>query len=218
MQRDLPGCIREWALGMKLREMLGTILNNSRPRGTFVTPELVRQAKTDNLTGIAAATDEERELYLAIIGGEIDGAIIIEEKGELFGDKAIMLITGTEQFTFYDVDKEIVEAVAMGCRVFDKSHLRTTKSYEIPEIGTRSSGIGNLTLVVQHDSEMANGIRVSIRKDGKIVGSDITTGDGSVGFRVMHGEYDVVLQDRSQMITTRRITFSEGNSKFILTL
>ena len=210
--------MRKRGPGMKIRDMLGTILKSSTPRGTYVTPELIRLAKTGSLTGIAAAADDGRELYLAIMGGETEGAIIIDEKGELFGDKAIMLITGNEQFTFYDVDREIVEAVAMGCRVFDKSHLRTTKSYDIPEIGTKSSGIGNLALVVMHDGEPANGIRVSIRKDGKIVGSDITTGDGSVGFRVMHGGYDIVLQDRSQMITTRRITFSEGNSKIILTL
>ena len=203
---------------MKVREMLGTIVRNSVCNGTFSTSDLLRQVKTKNITGIAQAKDDDRDLFLAIIGGEIEGAIMIDEKGELFGDKAVMLITRKEQFSLYEVDKEIVDAVVMGCRIFDKSHLRPTSSYDIPEFGMKSSGIGNLTLFIRHNNEPQNGVRVSIRKDGKIVGSDTTTGEGSVGFRVMYADYDIVLQDRNQMITTRRITFSESVPKIILEL
>ena len=203
---------------MKIKEMLGSIISASISRGTFVTSDLIKQAKAANVTGIAAAKEEDRELYLALIEGETEGAIMIDEKGELFGDKAVMMMKGKEQFSLYDVDKEIVDAVVMGCRVFDKSLIRATTSYDIPEFGMKSSGIGNLTLFIRHNNEPQNGVRVSIRKDGKIVGSDTTTGEGSVGFRVMYADYDIVLQDRNQMITTRRITFSESVPKIILEL
>ena len=91
-------------------------------------------------------------------------------------------------------------------------------NYVLPEIGRKSQGMGVLTLVIRRDREPQNGIRVSIRKDGKIVGSDVTTEDGSVGFKVLHGDYDCIVQDRSQQITSFRIKFNEENPKNILEL
>jgi hypothetical protein len=203
---------------MKIKDMLGALLNGAPVLGTFSVSDLFRFTKTGNSNGIATARSEDMELYLAIINGEAEGAIYLDANGELFGDKAVMRINGREMFTLYEIKKEFVDAVAMGCRVFEKSHLRANTSYELPEFGTRSAGIGNLTLVINQQREPQNGIRVSIRKDGKIVGSDITTQDGSVGFRVMYGNYDIILQDRNQMITTRRIKFDEVNPKIILEL
>ena len=203
---------------MKIRDMLQTIIAKAASRGTFATQDLIRQARAGSVTGIAMAGEDGKELYLALVGGEADGAIYIDDKGELYGDKAAMLIRGNEQFTLYEVDREIIDAVVMGCRVFDKTHLRANTASDIPEFGTRSSGIGNLSLVITQNGEAQNGIRVSIRKDGKIVGSDFTTNDGSVGFRVMHGNYDCVLQDRNGMITTRRVKFDTANQKIILEL
>jgi hypothetical protein len=203
---------------MKIKDMLASLLKDAPDLGTFSVPDLFRYARPGNVNGIAVAHDDEKDLYLIVINGEPEGAICIDPKGELYGDKAVMMISGREKFTLYDVKKDFVDAVAMGCRVFDKSHLRTNTCAEIPEFGKKSAGIGNLTLVVQRENVPQNGIRVSIRKDGIVVGSDITTTDGSVGFRVMFGNYDVVLQDRSQMITTRRIRFDEANPKIILML
>jgi hypothetical protein len=203
---------------MKIKDMLATLLNDAPVLGTFTSAELFRFAKAGNVNGIAVTHDEDRHLYLVIVNGEAEGAIYFDEKGELFGDKAVMLIRGQEKFTLHDVQKDLVDAVAMGCRVFDKSHLRANTSYELPEFGTRSAGIGHLTLVVEQDHVPQNGIRVSIRKDGKIVGSDVATQDGSVGFRVMYGNYDIILQDRNQTVTTRRIKFDESRPKIILEL
>jgi hypothetical protein len=203
---------------MKTRDMIETLLKGSTTLGTFAGPEIFRFAKTGNVNGIAVAKDEEGELYLAIIDGETEGAIFIDEKGELFGDNAARKNTGRETFTLYDVKKDLVDAVAMGCRVFEKSHMRSSTNYDLPQFGTKSSGIGNLTLVIRMGNEPQNGIRVSIRKEGKIVGSDVTTNDGSVGFRVMHGNYDCIVQDRNQMITTVHIKFNETNPKIILDL
>ena len=117
-----------------------------------------------------------------------------------------------------EVKPDIVDAVAMGCRIFEKTHLRKSINYVIPEIGRKSEGIGQLQLVIQREREPQNGVRVSIRKDGKIVGSDIATEDGSVGFRAMYGDYDCIVQDRNQQITSFHIKFNETNPKIILEL
>lgn len=201
---------------MKIKDMIDTLLKDTPVLGTFSVSDLFRFAKAGNVNGVAATHDEDKHLYLVILNGEAEGAIYFDEKGELFGDKVVMLIRGQEEFTLHEVQKDLVDAVAMGCRVFEKSHLRANTSYELPEFGTKSAGIGHLTLLIQRNREPQNGIRISIRKDGKIVGSDVTTQDGSVGFRVMYGNYDVVIQDRNQMITTRRIKFDEVNPKIIL--
>jgi hypothetical protein len=202
---------------MKTREMIQTLLKGSASLGTFAAPELFRSAKAGRVNGIAASKAEEKELYLIILDGEPEGAIFIDDKGELFGDNAVRCMKGSETFSLTEIRKDFVDALVMGCRVFEKSPMRIT-NYEIPEFGTKSSGLGQLILVIRRSNEPENGIRVSIRKDGKIVGSDVTTNDGSVGFRVMFGKYDCITQDRNQMITTFPITFSESNPKIILDL
>lgn len=203
---------------MKIHDLIENILKGSQYLGTFTVPELLSFARAGSVSGIAVAKEAGRETYLAIVNGEPEGAIYIDEKGELYGDKAVMLITGHEKFVLCDVKTDVVEAVVMGCRIFEKSHLRKSITYVLPEIGKKSQGMGVLTLVIRRDREPQNGIRVSIRRDGKIVGSDVTTEDGSVGFKVLHGEYDCVVQDRNQQITSFRIKFDEANPKNILEL
>jgi hypothetical protein len=46
----------------------------------------------------------------------------------------------------------------------------------------------------------------------------VTTEDGSVGFKVLYGDYDCIVQDRNQQITSFRIKFNETNPKNILEL
>ena len=88
----------------------------------------------------------------------------------------------------------------------------------VPEIGIKSVGIGVLTITIVREKIPQNGVWVSIRNDGQIVGSDTTTGTGSVGFRVMHGTYTCIVQDRSQMVTNFQIAFDELHTKFTLEL
>ncbi len=203
---------------MKIQDLIENILKGSQYLGTFTLSELFGFAKAGSVNGLAVAKESGKEFYLAIVSGEPEGAIYIDEKGELYGDKAVMLITGHEKFVLVEVKPDIVDAVIMGCRIFEKTHLRKSINYVIPEIGRKSQGIGQLQLVIQRDQEPQNGVRVSIRKDGKIVGSDVTTEDGSVGFRVMYGDYDCIVQDRNQQITSFHIKFNETNPKIILEL
>jgi len=182
-------------------------MKGSREVGAYPLTELISISKSREINGIAEAKDPERELYLAFMKGEPEGAIYIDEKGVLFGDKAILLINGKETFHLSETREDIIEALVMSSRIYDKNKLKKSVAYVIPEIGKSSGGIGLLSIRVMKDGTPVNGIRVSVRKDGKIVGSDITTSNGDAGFRVAYGEYDCILQDRNQNVTKHHFTF-----------
>ena len=203
---------------MKIQDTIDTILEESKHLGTFPLPELIRFAETDRINGIAVSKENEKQQYLAILAGDTEGAIFIDEKGTLFGDNAVMLITGVEFFTLYGVSPELVTSMIAGCRIFEKAHLKKENRTEIPEFGKKNAGLGIFTLTLQRNNKPQNGIRVSIRKEGKVVGSDVTTQDGSVGFKLMHGRYDVIVQDRNQQFTTFHVEFEESGSHKLLQL
>jgi hypothetical protein len=203
---------------MNISELLETILKGSKYLGTFPLAELLQYAVSRSVNGIAVAKDTPRERYLVFVKGEPEGAIYIDSNGTLYGDKAIMLIGGGEQFVLCDVKPDIVDALVMSCRVFEKSHLKQSTTYMVPEIGVKHVGIGVLTINLQRENAPINGVRVSIRKNGQIVGSDTTTGAGSVSFRVLHGTYTCMVQDRSQTVTNFQIMFDELHTKITLEL
>lgn len=203
---------------MKIQDIIDKILKESQPLGTFPFPEMIRFAEKGKVNGIAVSRENEKQQYLAIVSGEAEGAIFIDEKGILFGDKAVILITGVESFTLYDVNPELVNQVVAGCRIFEKAHMKKENRYEIPEFGKKNAGLGVFTLTIQRNNEPMNGVRVSVRKDGQVVGSDVTTVDGSVGFKLMHGKYDVIVQDRDQKLTTFHVLFEESGSHKLLQL
>ncbi len=203
---------------MKIQEMMKTLLADSPLAGTYPAGELVRIARSGGVTGVAQCHEEEKDLFLAFVNGEPEGAIFVDEKGELYGDNAVMMVRGTEAFALHEVPKDVVDAMVMGCRIFKKSRLETPACSEVPEFGTKSTGLGNLTLVVQKEGRPQNGVRVTLRRDGQIVGSDVTTGDGSAGFRLLFGEYDCVLQDRNGALITRHLLFGADNPKVFLEL
>ncbi len=201
---------------MKIQELIGTLLAGSTRLGTFTLPELIKYTQSKRISGIAIAAGSDREFDLAILDGEPEGAILIDEKGTLYGDKAVMYLSGTEKFDLYDVKKDLVEAVAMGCRIMEKGHICKSSMDLIPEIGKKSDGLGVLSIAVQRNGEPQNGIRVSIRKDMQMICNDITTQNGSVNFKLLYGKYDCIVQDRAMMISTFHIIFDVGHSKITL--
>lgn len=203
---------------MKIQEMIEKILIGSSPLGTFTFPELLKAAVKGKTNGIAIFKEGEKEQFLAFLAGDAEGAIFIDEKGTLYGDKAVMLFTGDESFTLYNVNPDLVDAVVAGCRLFEKAHLKKGKTSDMPEFGMKSTGIGIYKITVKRDDIPQNGVRVSIRKDGQIVGSDVSTDDGSVGFRILHGKYDVIVQDRNQQLTIYPVVFDESRQHKILQL
>lgn len=203
---------------MKIRDMIETILRDSREAGTHPLPAVFRIAAEGKISGLAVAREDGALACLAFVRGEPEGAILTDENGDLYGDKAVVLVTRMGQFGLYIVEPDIAEALVMGCRVFEKSRLKQGLSEAIPEIGVKSEGVGRLAIVLTKEKEPQKGIRVSIRKDGKIVGSDYTAGDGSAGFRLMHGDYECLVQDKSPQIRTFAIHFRENDQKILIEL
>ena len=203
---------------MKIDELLENILKGSQYLGTFDLLELMQYASARSTNGIAIAKGDGRNLYLAFIAGEAEGAIYIDEKGVLFGDKAVLMIQQKEKFVLTENKPDVVEELVMGSRIFDKNRLKKSISYNIPEIGGPSGGIGVLSITVRREGVPQNGVRVSIRKDGRILGSDITTSDGTVRFRIAFGVYDCIIQDKAQVITKYRIEFDASHSSVPLSM
>ena len=201
---------------MKIQELIGTLLAGSTRLGTYTLPELIQYVQSKNINGIAVAVSGDRKFELAILDGEPEGAILIEEKGTVYGDMAVLLLSGTEKFEFYAVDRDLVDAVVMGCRILEKGHIRKSGMDIIPEIGKKSDGLGVLSIAVQRNGEPQNGVRVSIRKDMQMFGNDITTQNGTVGFKLLYGKYDCVVQDRAMMISTFHIIFDMGHMRITL--
>ena len=201
---------------MKIQELIGTILAGSTRLGTYTLPELIKFTQSKSINGIAVAVSGDREFDLALLGGEPEGAILIEEKGTLYGDKAVMLLSGNEMFELYDVKRDLVEAVVVGCRILEKGHICKSSMDIIPEIGKKSDGLGVLSIAVQRNGEPQNGIRVSIRKDMQMICNDITTQNGTVAFKLLYGKYDCIVQDRAMMISTFHIIFDVGHTRITL--
>jgi hypothetical protein len=196
---------------MKIDELLEKIQKGSQYLGTYDLLELMQYASARGINGIAIAKGDGRNLYLALIAGEAEGAIYIDEKGVLFGDKAVLMIQAKEKFVLTENRPDIVEQLVMGSRIFDKNRLKKSISYNIPEIGGPGGGIGILSITVNKEGVPQNGVRVSIRKDGRVLGSDITTNDGTVRFRIAFGVYDCIIQDKAQVVTKYRIEFDASH-------
>jgi hypothetical protein len=203
-------------LSMNIQELIDTLLAGSTLKGTYTLPELIQATRSGRSNGIAIAISGDREFDLAIVDGEPEGAILIDEKGTLYGDKAVMLLAGNELFELYEVRKDLVEAVVMGCRILEKSHILKCGMDELPEIGIKSEGIGVLSITVQMNGRPENGIRVSVRKGRQVICTDVTTQNGTVGFRLMYGEYTCIVQDREMRISTFPIIFDAGHPRITL--
>ncbi|MFA4877771.1 MAG: hypothetical protein WC586_10180 [Methanoregula sp.] len=197
---------------MKISRELDELISRSENPGSSLLPELLRAASGKQLDGLAVAKEGDRTFYLAVLAGEPEGAVYTDESGELYGDKAIVRLTGREEFSLYELPRERLEAMVMGCRIFEKSHLKKNLDPAIPEFGKTSDGMGVLMLIVKQNGETRNGFRVTIRNHGRVVGSDITTGEGTVRFRLGHGDYDCIVQDRAGTIFTFKILFDEAHA------
>jgi hypothetical protein len=203
---------------MKIEELLEKIQKGSQYLGTYDLLELMQYASARGINGIGVAKGDGKNLYLALIAGEVEGAIYIDEKGVLFGDKAVLMIQQKEKFVLTENTPDVVEELVMGSRIFDKTRLKKSISYNIPEIGGPGGGMGVLSITVKREGVAQNGVRVSVRKDGRILGSDITSSDGTVRFRIAFGVYDCIVQDKAQMVTKYRIEFDNSHSSVPLSM
>ncbi|PWR70563.1 response regulator [Methanospirillum lacunae] len=173
---------------------LNFIIENTRPAGSWTLPELIKQARSLKMNGIASSTGQDgHRAFLIFLNGEPDGGIYIDRTGVLYGDKSTLFLRDSHQFTFYPTAPEIATRFITGCRIYDKSHIKVPNVYAIPEIPSVRKGIGNITLDLRKGGRSMPGIRVTIKSEGKIVGNDITSATGQTSFQLLYGDYTGVV-------------------------
>ena len=205
-------------LTIKISNQIETILAGSTCTCNLALDEMLKFTSTQKFNGIAVAKDDERAFYLAFLSGEPEGVVYVDERETFYGDKAAKLLPDGITFVLHALTAEIVAWFVMGCRLFEKSLIKTHAVNQIPRIGMTSTGIGVLTLTLMHGNAPWNGVRVSIRKDGLIMGSDITTDTGSCGFRLMYGDYTCIVEDRLHSVKLFDIRFDRTHGHIVLNL
>ncbi|HPY59470.1 MAG TPA: response regulator [Methanospirillum sp.] len=185
---------------------LNFIIENTKPLGNWLLPELVREMKSQKLYGIAATAGAEGfRAFLIFLKGEPEGGIYIDRSGVLYGDRSILFLKNSQNFTFYPTEPEIANRFVTGCRIYDKSHLRVPASNPIPEISSVRKGIGNIIIDISQNGKPAAGLRVTIKSGGKIVGNDVTSPQGQITFQLLYGKYTGVIVNDAGIL--RSFTF-----------
>ncbi|BBL69131.1 hypothetical protein [Methanoculleus chikugoensis] len=182
---------------MEINDLMGEILRQSTSEGDFALDELLRYSSSTLMTGIGVSEEKGHSFFLFFSGGEPDGAMFVDAKGTLFGDSAVLRLTGEEEFELFTVTAPIVDALVSRCRIFDKSHLKKNGRLDIPTVGTPNrQRIGMLYLIVRDGRMPLAGAHVAIRKGKLVMTSDVTDSEGKVCFRLLNGRYMCVVSDR----------------------
>jgi hypothetical protein len=195
---------------MDINGLMDEILQQSTCKGRFTLNELLHYSTTQSPTGVAVFKEKGHTFFLVISGGEANGAMFVDEKGTLFGDSAVLRLTGKEEFELFPVMPSIADALVSRCRVFDKSHLKKNGRLDIPTIGTPTrQRIGVLCLTVRDGEKPLAGAHVAIRKGKVVMTGDVTDSAGRVCFRLLNGRYMCVVSDRLGERTRCIIEFHE---------
>jgi hypothetical protein len=185
---------------MEISEFLEEQVNATTSEYSSKLNDLKKFAADGKKSGIGVAEIEIGRIYLLFKKGEPEGAVEIEKNGVLLGDKAVYLLKGSEKFSFHPVETEVIESYILLCRIFDQSHLTSNMSMAMPTIERRNEGTGAFTVKIVKGAVPQSGIHVSIRKQGRVIGNDVTTQEGKAYFKVIFGEYDCVVMDRDRKI------------------
>jgi hypothetical protein len=185
---------------MEISEFLEEQVNATTSEYSSKLNDLKKFAADGKRSGIGVADIGIGRIYLLFKKGEPEGAVEIEKNGVLLGDKAVYLLKGSEKFSFHPVETEVIESYILLCRIFDQSHLTSNMSMAMPTIERRNEGTGAFTVKIVKGAVPQSGIHVSIRKQGRVIGSDVTTQEGKAYFKVIFGEYDCVVMDRDRKI------------------
>ncbi len=195
---------------MDINDLMGEILQQSTCEGCFTLDELLHYGTIHSSTGIGVSKEEEHTFFLVFSSGEPNGAMFVDEKGTLFGDSAVLRLTGREEFELFPVMTPIADALVSRCRIFEKSHLKKNGRLDIPTIGTPTrQRVGILCLTVRNGRAPLAGAHVAIRKGKVVMTSDVTDSGGRVCFRLLNGRYMCVVSDRIGERTRCIIEFHE---------
>ncbi len=203
---------------MNTAEIVDDLIREAPPEGIYTYSDLLRAAREKKFHGAGVSETRGKKTYILFLEGEPEGAILSDIKGELYGNKAIYLIRGEDRFTLFPLNPAVVERIVFGCRIYDKSHFTETYSLGLPEIGKKAEGIGRLIIAVKNAGAPAPGIIVKIRKDGQIVGNDVTNQNGIVSFRMLYGLYELLIVRTEQDIDVYEFSFAPEHHEKALDL
>jgi len=187
---------------MDVNDIIGTVVGSSECLGDYFFDDLLDYARSNGVSGLALCLDERYRFILLFAGGDPEGAIFSDDRGILYGDKAAFM--GNEmgvadkkrQFRLYALGSQVTSDLTSRCRLYDKTSLKKGFRMSVPEIGAKKAhGPGVICITVLENSAPGKGVRVTIRKDRHLVGSDSTLGDGRVCFKLLAGIYEYILFD-----------------------
>jgi len=195
---------------MEITDLIETIAAQSSLEGKYSFNELTHRAAARSLNGVGISRNNPATIILVFSGGEPRGAIYVDEKGTLYGEKAVYLLKGTEQFEFYRAGSEIVESMVSRCRVFDQTHLKKCGTLDVPAFG---GGVhlrpGILCLIVKRDEIPQAGLIITIRKDKRVIATEMTSGNGRASFKLLNGHYLCVISDHGIEVARFSIDFHD---------
>jgi len=189
-------------------DIVDSLIREAPPEGIYTYSALLKTVHEKKFHGVGLSDTNGKKTYILFLEGEPEGAILADNKGELFGDKAIYLIGGEDRFTLFPLNPAMVERIVFGCRIYDKSHFTKNYSLKLSEIGKKVERIGRLIIAVKNAGDPAVGIPLKIRKNGQIVGSDVTNQKGLVSFRLLYGLYEVLIVHNEHDIDVYEISFA----------
>jgi len=135
-----PGAEKRRCALLTSREILESIISGLPGEGPFALTDALSFARKSSFSGIGHAREKQGDFYLLFFDGDPAGAVLHDSKGTLFGNKAVYLIKGTEQFTLFTVKPEIVERLVLGCRIFDQEIFKRMTPVDIPEVKREREG------------------------------------------------------------------------------
>jgi hypothetical protein len=201
---------------MQLLNIMDQFISTGEPIGTYGLQPLLDFMGSEKRNGIGFSDRGGKTFYLFFVEGEPDGALFMDDKGVLLGDKAILQLNGAESFKLYPIDYMRAQHWVMVCRIFDNTHLKRRLSTNLPSLGQRTGGVGLFTLTITRDGEVAQGFNVTVRKDRQVVAADVTNQEGKVTFKLLYGNYDCVVMDRTGRIEIYLFKFDNlETEKFI---
>jgi hypothetical protein len=198
--------------------IIDDLIREVPPEGIFAYSDLLRTVRQKKFHGVGMSSGRGRKTYLLFLEGEPEGALIADSKGELYGNKAVYLINGDDQFALFPLNPAVVERLIFGCRIYDKSHFTASYSLGLPEIGKKAEGIGRLIIAVKKGAVPATGIAVKVRRNGQIVGNDISDQSGQVSFRLLYGSYEVLIVWNENDIDVYEFSFTPDHQGIPLDL
>jgi len=194
---------------MNIENNIRNVVENAQYAGEYESEDLITKMTASGRSGLAVSIGGKEQYLLIFVDGAVEGAALLGNAGNLYGDKAIYLYDNNLKFKIYLTEKYIAESVAAGCRIYDKGHIHRSHLEEIPEIGEQKKGRGVVRLQIISEGKPLAGARVSMRKGRQLLLSEISGPDGIVAFKLTNDVYDCIIVDRSGTVHKYRIEFND---------